>query len=49
MWFDYTKPSGITAQIERFAQTVGTVPLGSIPRVMLNVNPASRGNYDPDR
>lgn len=47
IWFDYTEPKGITTQIERFARTVGTVPLGSILRVTLNANPASLGKPDP--
>ena len=47
IWFDYTEPKGITTQIERFARTIGTVPLGSILRVTLNANPSSLGNPDP--
>lgn len=47
VWFDYTEPRGITSQIERFAQTIGTVPLGSILRVTLNANPTSLGKPDP--
>lgn len=47
VWFDYTEPKGITAQIERFAQTIGTVPLGSVLRVTLNANPTSLGKPDP--
>ncbi|PAU61624.1 O-methyltransferase [Pseudomonas sp. PICF141] len=47
IWFDYTEPSGITSQIERFARTIGTVPSGSILRVTLNANPASLGRPDP--
>jgi len=47
IWFDYTEPKGITTQIERFARTIGTVPLGSILRVTLNANPASLGSPDP--
>lgn len=47
IWFDYTEPKGITTQIERFARTIGTVPIGSILRVTLNANPSSLGNPDP--
>ena len=43
IWFDYTEPKGITTQIERFARTIGTVPLGSVLRVTLNANPESLG------
>lgn len=43
IWFDYTEPKGITSQIERFARTIGTVPIGSILRVTLNANPSSLG------
>lgn len=46
IWFDYTEPKGITTQIERFAQTIGTVPVGSVLRVTLNANPASLGKPD---
>lgn len=48
VWFDYTEPKGITAQIERFARTIGTVPLGSVLRVTLNANPGSLGKPDPN-
>lgn len=48
VWFDYTEPKGITTQIERFARTIGTVPLGSVLRVTLNANPASLGKPDPN-
>jgi hypothetical protein len=47
VWFDYTEPKGITTQIERFARTIGTVPLGSVLRVTLNANPASLGKPEP--
>lgn len=47
VWFDYTEPKGITTQIERFARTIGTVPIGSVLRVTLNANPASLGKPDP--
>ena len=30
IWFDYAEPKSITAQIERFARTVGAVPVGSV-------------------
>lgn len=47
VWFDYTEPKGITAQIERFARTIGSVPIGSVLRVTLNANPTSLGKPDP--
>jgi hypothetical protein len=47
IWFDYTEPRGITTQIERFARTIGTVPIGSVLRVTLNANPASLGKPEP--
>lgn len=47
IWFDYTEPKGITTQIERFARTIGTVPIGSILRITLNANPESLGKPDP--
>jgi hypothetical protein len=43
IWFDYTEPRGITTQMERFARTIGTVPIGSVLRVTLNAHPASLG------
>ena len=43
IWFDYTEPKSITTQIERFARTIGTVPIGSVLRVTLNANPTSLG------
>ena len=43
IWFDYTDPKGITTQVERFARTIGTVPIGSILRVTLNANPGTLG------
>jgi Putative O-methyltransferase len=46
IWLDYTEPSKITDQIERFARTVGVVPVGSILRVTLNANPSSLGKPD---
>src|SRR5690606_5467925 len=46
IWLDYTEPSKITDQIERFARTVGSVPVGSILRVTLNANPTSLGKPD---
>jgi hypothetical protein len=46
IWFDYTEPKGITTQIERFARTIGTVPLGSVLRVTINANPESLGKPD---
>lgn len=49
IWFDYTAPKGIASQIQRFAATVGTVPVGSVLRVTLNANPTSLGggNEEP--
>ncbi len=46
IWFDFNEPKGITAQIERFAHTIGTVPVGSVLRVTLNANPTSLGKPD---
>ncbi|MCE9576303.1 MAG: hypothetical protein K8W52_24350 [Deltaproteobacteria bacterium] len=43
IWFDYTAPRGVASQIQRFAATVGTVPVGSVLRVTLNANPTSLG------
>jgi hypothetical protein len=43
IWFDFTEPGGITTQIERFARTIGSVPIGSVLRVTLNANPGSLG------
>jgi len=43
IWFDYTEPKGITTQVERFARTIGTVPIGSVLRVTLNANPGALG------
>lgn len=47
IWFDFTEPKAVTTQIQRFAQTIGTVPLGSVLRVTLNANPESLGKPDP--
>lgn len=47
IWFDYTEPKSITTQIERYARTIGTAPLGSILRITLNANPESLGKPDP--
>lgn len=44
IWFDYTAPRGILSQIQRFAATIGTVPVGSVLRVTLNGNPTSLGD-----
>ncbi|WP_162782158.1 O-methyltransferase [Arenimonas caeni] len=44
IWFDYTAPKDIASQIQRFAATVGTVPVGSVLRVTLNGNPTSLGS-----
>lgn len=46
IWFDYTEPKSITSQIERFARTIGTVPIGSVLRITLNANPSSLGRPD---
>jgi len=43
IWFDFTAPGGIASQIQRFATTVGTVPVGSVLRVTLNADPGSLG------
>lgn len=47
IWFDYTDPSKVTEQIERFGRTIGEVPLGSILRITLNANPGSLGMPKP--
>lgn len=47
IWLDYTEPKDITKQIERFASTIGAVPVGSILRVTLNANPTSLGTPAP--
>jgi hypothetical protein len=46
IWFDYTEPRAVTAQIRRFSRTIGTVPIGSVLRVTLNANPESLGKPD---
>lgn len=46
IWFDYTEPKSITTQIERFAQTIGSVQIGSILRITLNANPGTLGKPD---
>lgn len=43
IWFDYTEPRGITTQVERFARTIGSVPIGSVLRITLNANPGALG------
>ena len=48
IWFDYTDPSKLTEQIERFARTISEVPLNSILRVTLNASPGSLGKPDPE-
>lgn len=48
IWFDYTDPRAITDQIERFAQSISTVPVYSIFRITLNANPASLGTPKPE-
>ena len=48
VWLDYTDPGEITAQIERFARTIGEVPVRSVLRVTLNANPASLGKPRSD-
>lgn len=47
VWFDYTEPKSIITQIQRFARTIGEVPLGSVLRVTLNANPESLGKPLP--
>ena len=48
IWFDYTEPGTITDQIERFATTIGQIPIGSILRITLNANPTSLGTPKPE-
>jgi len=48
IWFDYTEPGTITDQIERFATTIGQIPLGSIMRITLNASPTSLGTPKPE-
>lgn len=43
VWFDYTAPREIASQIQRFAATVGNVPVRSVIRVTLNADPSSLG------
>ncbi|UCV23809.1 O-methyltransferase [Ferribacterium limneticum] len=43
IWFDYTMPMSVKTQIEYFAKTIGTVPIGSVLRITLNANPESLG------
>jgi len=47
IWFDYSDPAEITAQIERFSTTIGEVPINSVLRITLNANPQSLGTPDP--
>jgi hypothetical protein len=47
IWFDYTAPKGIASQIQRFAATVGTVPIGSVLRITLNANPGEGQDGEP--
>lgn len=47
IWFDYTEPSKITEQIERFSRTIAEVPINSILRITLNANPTSLGTPEP--
>ena len=47
IWFDYTEPSHIAEQIERFSHTISAVPNNSILRITLNSNPSSLGTPDP--
>ncbi|MGG5890704.1 O-methyltransferase [Falsiroseomonas sp. HC035] len=47
VWFDYTDPKKLTTQIERFARTIGTAPVGSVLRVTLNAHPETLGKPDP--
>lgn len=46
IWLDYTEPNKIRTQIERFARTIGAVPIGSVLRVTLNANPGALGKPD---
>jgi hypothetical protein len=48
IWFDYTDPGAVSTQIERFARTVGEVPLRSVLRITLNANPSSLGKPDAE-
>lgn len=48
IWFDYSDPSRITDQIERFSRTISEVPINSLLRITLNSNPSSLGEPDPD-
>lgn len=48
IWFDYTDPKAITDQIERFAQSISSVPPNSIFRITLNANPTSLGTPKPE-
>lgn len=41
IWFDYTEPSGLASKIQRFAATIGSVPVGSVLRITLNAHPDS--------
>jgi hypothetical protein len=47
MWLDYTEPKSIRSQIDRFARTIRTLPIGSVLRVTLNASPASLGEPNP--
>ncbi len=47
IWFDYTSPKGVASQIQRFAATVGTVPIGSVLRITLNANPGEGQDDEP--
>ncbi|MFH1737704.1 MAG: O-methyltransferase [bacterium] len=48
IWFDYTDPSKMTDQIERFSRTISEVPINSILRITLNSNPSTLGEPKPD-
>jgi len=45
IWFDYTKAAA--SHVHRFADTVGTVPIGSILRVTLNADPVEGREAEP--
>lgn len=48
IWFDYTTPRKLATQIQRFADTVGTVPVGSVLRITLNANPGDEESSSKD-
>ena len=46
LWFDFTDPSNLAAQIELFSRSISSVAVGSILRITLNANPSSLGEPD---